>query len=158
LLTRLLSKLRGLWRTALAEHATPRDIAWAVGIGAFIGCTPAVGIRPWIAIGVATLLRKNRLFAYFGSHTSNLLMTPFIMLAEIQLSHRWRTGTWVDIDRAHILDLAPTLLLDWCLGTIPVGLAVALALGGLAFVLARRRDARAATTRVLDEARSPSSG
>jgi uncharacterized protein (DUF2062 family) len=142
LFRRLWEKIKRLWSLANSERASPREIGWAVGMGAFVGCTPAVGIRPWLAIGLATLLRKNRLFAYLGSHTSNILFMPFIALAEVQLSHRARTGVWVDIDRDHILEQAPTLLLDWCLGTIPVGLILGLLLGLLAYALARHRDTR----------------
>ncbi|HSO38045.1 MAG TPA: DUF2062 domain-containing protein [Labilithrix sp.] len=141
---RLWEAIKRLWKLAKSERASPREIGWAVALGAFIGCTPAVGLRPWIAVGVATLVRKNRLFAYLGSHTSNIVFMPFITVAEVQLSHRLRTGTWVDIDRKHITEQAPTLLLDWCLGTLPVGVVVALALGFLGYGLALRRDARAA--------------
>lgn len=69
-----------------------------------------------------------------------MVILPFIVLAEIQLSYRLRTGAWLVVDRAHVLAQAPTLLLDWCLGTFPVGGVIAAAMGMLAFALARRRD------------------
>jgi uncharacterized protein (DUF2062 family) len=156
LFRRLWEKIKALWSRAKSERASPREIFWAVAMGAFVGCTPAVGLRPWIAIAIATLLKKNRLFAYLGSHTSNVVFMPFIALAEVQLSHRMRTGMWVDIDRHHIVDQAPSLLLDWCLGTIPVGLTLGLVLGLIAYALARRRDARATPTPAA--APPPSSG
>ncbi len=165
MLRRLWEAIKRLWMAAKSERASPREIGWAVALGAFIGCTPAVGLRPWIAVAAATVLKKNRLFAYLGSHTSNILFMPFITVAEVQLSHRLRTGEWATIDRRHITEQAPTLLLDWCLGTIPVGLAVALALGFLAYGLALRRDARRARLDALatpaptpTEAPPPSSG
>jgi uncharacterized protein (DUF2062 family) len=139
---RLWEKILRIWQLAKSERAAPGEIGWAVALGAFIGCTPAVGLRPWIAVGVATLVKKNRLFAYLGSHTSNIIFTPFITLAEIQLAHRVRTGTWLDIDRKQIVDEAPALLLDWCLGAGPVGLVVALVLGFAAYGIAHRRDVR----------------
>ena len=164
---RLWQAIKRLWAAARSERASPREIGWAVAIVAFIGCTPAVGLRPWIAVGVATLLKKNRLFCYLGSHTSNILFMPFITVAEVHLSHRLRTGEWATIDRKHVTEQAPTLLLDWCLGTIPVGLAIALALGFMAYGLALRRDARRARLAALapptpaptpTEAPPPSSG
>ncbi len=139
---RLWEKILRIWQLAKSERAAPGEIGWAVAIGAFIGCTPAVGLRPWIAVGVATLVKKNRLFTYVGSHTSNIIFTPFITLAEIQLAHRVRTGAWLDIDRKHIVDEAPALLLDWCLGAGPVGLVVALVLGFAAYGIAHRRDVK----------------
>jgi len=165
LFRRIWEAIKRLWKAAKSERASPRDIGWAVAIGAFIGCTPAVGLRPWIALGVATLLKKNRLFCYLGSHTSNIFFMPFITLAEVQLSHRLRTGGWATIDRKHITEQAPTLLLDWCLGTIPVGLGVALALGLVGYGFALRRDARRARLAAVatpaptpNEAPPPSSG
>ena len=137
---RLWEKLLRLWQLAKSERAAPGEIGWAVAMGAFIGCTPAVGLRPWLAVAAATIARKNRLFCYLGSHTSNILVTPFIMLAEIQLAHRVRTGEWMDLDRKHVLDQASALILDWCLGTVPVGMVVAATLGLVAYAIARRRD------------------
>jgi uncharacterized protein (DUF2062 family) len=139
---RLWQKFLLLWKAAKSERAAPGEIGWAVAIGAFIGCTPLVGLRPWIAVGVATLVKKNRLFCYLGSHTSNIVFTPFITLAEIQLAHRVRTGGWLDIDRKHVIDGAPALLLDWCIGAGPVGVMIALTLGFAAYGIARRRDAQ----------------
>jgi uncharacterized protein (DUF2062 family) len=142
LFRRLWEKIKLLWKLAKSERASPREIGWAVGIGAFAGCTPAVGFHGWVAVGLATLFRKNRMFAWIGSRISNMFMLPFIAIAEVQVSHRARTGVWVDIDRAHILEQGPTLLLDWCLGTIPVGLAIAFLCGLLGYAVARRRDTR----------------
>ena len=152
---RLWQKIVLLWKLAKSERAAPREIGWAVAIGAFIGCTPLVGLRPWIAVAVATVVKKNRLFCYLGSHTSNIVFTPFITLAEIQLGHRMRMGAWMDLDRKHVIDQAPSLLVDWCLGAGPVGVTVAATLGFSAYRFARRRDAaraRSAEARTLAEA------
>lgn len=97
-------------------------------------------------MGLATLARKNRLFAWLGSRISNMVFLPFIALAEVQLSHRIRTGAFVDLAREDILAQAPHLLLDWCLGTIPVGVALGIVMGLLAYAFAKRRDARRART------------
>jgi uncharacterized protein (DUF2062 family) len=142
LLRRLWEKLKLLWTLAKSERATPREIGWAVGIGAFVGCSPAFGLRPWLAIGIATLLKKNRLFCWLGSHTSFWLWAPFIVLAEVQLAHRIRTGSFVALDRDNVVDQAPHLLLDWCIGWLPVGGLIAIALGFSAYGFARRRDTR----------------
>ncbi|WP_169928296.1 DUF2062 domain-containing protein [Labilithrix luteola] len=139
---RLWQKLLRLWALAKSERAAPRDIGWAVFIGAFVGCTPAVGVHGVLALGCATLFRKNRLFAYLGSRISNMVFLPFIALAEVQIAHRIRTGAWATIERQNVLDDAPRLLLDWCLGTIPVGIAIGGALGVFAWGWAARREAR----------------
>ena len=141
---RLWQKLKLLWRLAKSERATPREIGWAVAIGAFAGCTPAVGVHGPLAMGLATLARKNRLFAWLGSRISNMVFLPFIALAEVQLSHRLRTGTFVDLTRGDILSQAPHLLLDWCLGCFPVGAAAGIVMGLAAYAFAHHRDARRA--------------
>jgi uncharacterized protein (DUF2062 family) len=137
---RLWEKLKLLWKLAKSERASPREIAWAVGLGAFAGCSPAIGFHGPLAIGLATLARKNRLFAWLGSRISNMLMLPFIALAEVQVAHRLRTGSFVELTTDNALELAPKLLLDWCLGMFPVGGAIGLVMGFSAYGLARRRD------------------
>ena len=139
---RLWEKIKRVWQLAKSERATPREIGWAVGIGAFVGCSPAFGLRPWLALGIATLAKKNRLFTWLGSHTSNWLMAPFILLAEVQFSHRLRTGSFVVLDRENIVDRAPQLLLDWCLGWLAVGGLIAVVMGFLAYGFAHWRDTR----------------
>jgi len=143
---RLWQKIKTLWMLAKNERASQREIFWAVFIGAFAGCTPAIGFHGGLAIAMATLFRKNRLFAWLGSRISNMIFLPFIAYAEVQISHRIRVGTWVEmtVDRDHALEQAGTLLLDWCLGTIPVGIVIGALTGLLGLAWAWRRDKRLA--------------
>ncbi len=141
---RLWEKLKTIWKLAKSERASPREIGWAVAIGAFAGCTPAIGVHGPLAIGLATLFKKNRLFAWLGSRISNMVFLPFIAIAEVQVSHRVRTGEWVKIDRESALEQAGTLFLDWCLGTIPVGIVIGFLMGITSWAFARRRDRRRA--------------
>ncbi len=136
---RLWRRLVILWRLATREHATPRHVALAVGLGAFIGATPLMGFHGWIALGASTALRLNRLYTFLGSRVSSPFVLPFIVLAEIQLAHRVRCGEFVALTKDDVLAHAKGLLLDWCLGTIPVGLAVGFALGALGYAITRRR-------------------
>jgi uncharacterized protein (DUF2062 family) len=138
-LRRLWEKLRALWRLARNERASPRQIGWAVGLGAFCGCTPALGFHGGLALFVATLFRVNRLFCWLGSRVSNIVVLPFIVFAEVQVAHRLRTGDWVTLDPHRALDQARGLLLDWFLGTIPVGGAIGLVLGLASWAVASRR-------------------
>ena len=47
---RLWEKIKRLWKLAKSERASPREIGWAVAIGAFAGCTPAVGVHGRLAM------------------------------------------------------------------------------------------------------------
>jgi uncharacterized protein (DUF2062 family) len=138
-LRRWWKRVRQLWELAKREHATPHQIGWAVGIGAFCGCTPAVGFHGWVAVGAATILRLNRLWAWIGSRISNIVVLPFIVWAEIEIAHWLRTGQTVVLDRHTILKEAHLLLLDWCLGTPIVGVALGLTCGLIAYGISRFR-------------------
>jgi uncharacterized protein (DUF2062 family) len=144
LFRRLWEKIKTLWKLAKSERASPREIGWAVAIGGFAGCTPAIGVHGPLALGLATVLKKNRLFAWLGSRISNMVFLPFIALAEVQISHRIRAGTWLQLDRDNVLDQGGTLLLDWCLGTIPVGAFIGLLMGLVSWGVAHARDRRRA--------------
>jgi uncharacterized protein (DUF2062 family) len=134
-----LRKLRDLWVLAKTERATPRQIGFAVALGVFVGCSPAVGFHGGLAVGCATVLRLNRLWAFLGSRTSAFFVLPLITYAEVQTAHHLRTGEWITLDRARVLEHGTELLADWFLGMIPVGGALATALGFLAYAIADRR-------------------
>jgi uncharacterized protein (DUF2062 family) len=152
LLRRLWRKVKTIWELAKSERASPREIGWAVAIGAFAGCTPAVGFHGPLALALATVLKKNRLFAWLGSRISNMVSLPFITLAEVQVSRRLRTGEWLDLDSNGALEQAPELLLDWCIGTIPVGMAIGGVMGVASWAIALRRDRRRGARRPGEEA------
>jgi len=141
---RWLDRVRLLWKLAKTERASPPQVAWAVGVGVFAGCTPAVGVHGWVAVGAATLFRLNRLYAFLGSRISSIVILPWIVLAEIQVAHRIRTGSFVALTKKDVLDHAREYLLDWCIGTLPVGgaLAAIFALSAYAWAVRRARRER----------------
>lgn len=140
MLARAIARTKSLWRAAKAERASPRETFWAVFVGTFVGCSPALGLHGLLALAAATALRLNRLYAWLGSRVCNAVTLPFVALAEIQLAHRVREGAFLALDRHAVLARGPELLLDWTLGSVPVGAALGAALGGLGWALARRRE------------------
>jgi uncharacterized protein (DUF2062 family) len=149
---RWLLRLRTLFRLARTERASPRGVALALGLGAFVGATPAVGFHGWLAVGAATALRLNRLYAFLGSRISSPVVLPFVVLAEIEVAHRARCGAFLAMTSADVLRQAPGLLVDWLLGTLPVGLAIGCVFAALGYALTRVR----ATSTPLPDPRSPS--
>jgi uncharacterized protein (DUF2062 family) len=130
--------MRDLWERAKREPSTPRQVGLSVGIGAFTACTPFIGLHFWISLGLATLLRLNRVWAVVGSRLS---MTPILLLttfSEIQVAHRLRTGTWVAMNWHQAFDHGRELMFDWITGTILVGGPIAITVGLVAYSLARR--------------------
>lgn len=120
---------RELMLKLVRERATPREVGQAVAIGVLVGTSPALGLHGWLAIGLATLLRRNRLFAFVGSRVSFFLLLPWIVLSQIEVAHYLRVRSFAPIDRHHILAEASTYLLDWCLGWVLLGPLYALLLG-----------------------------
>jgi len=96
----------------------------------------------WMALGVATALRLNRLWAFVGSRVPSSILLAWIAFSEVELAHRLRTGAWmalsVDQVIAHPLDVGWQLFGDWLLGWTMVGAALATVAGSLALGAARR--------------------
>ncbi|MDP9152369.1 MAG: DUF2062 domain-containing protein [Myxococcota bacterium] len=150
-----------LWQQALQEHSAPREIGFSVAVGVFAGCTPLVGFHLGVALILATLLRASRLWAAVGSRVSFAPLFAIISFGSIQTAHRLRTGAWVPLRPQTVVSQGKELMLDWLLGSAVVGVPLAAALGGVAYVAARRWDRisasrRAAPPRLSSE--SPPSG
>ncbi len=146
-------RARAVFRAALREHATPREVGWSVGIGVFCGCTPFIGLHMWLALGLTTLLRLNRLWSFVGSRVSTSVMAYAIAFAEIDLGHHLRTGAWVNLAWRDVLAHGRELLGDWCLGSVLVGTGLGVILGLVSY----RLRARALSRRTPGEPRPPSS-
>jgi uncharacterized protein len=132
------TRARRLWDRARREHSTPREIAFAVSVGVFAGCMPFLGFRGGIAVGLATLLRLNRLWAFAGSRLLILPLFVGIGFCEIESGHRLRTGAWAALSTADVAARGSELLTDWLIGTPAVGGGVAALAGIVTYAAARR--------------------
>jgi uncharacterized protein (DUF2062 family) len=141
-LRRLHAATLRLWERAKNEHSTPAELALSVGVGVFAGCTPFYGLHMWAALGLATLFRLNRLWAFVGSRISFTPIFAWITFCEIEVAHRLRTGAWAPLAPRHVLDHARELLTDWMMGTLPVGLALGAVVAAVGYALARRVSRR----------------
>lgn len=156
LMSSLHERARRLWDRARQEHSTPREIGWSVGVGAFVACTPLLGLHFWVALGLATVFRLNRLWTVVGSRLSStpiLLATTF---CEIEAAHRVRTGHWAPITWHESLAHGRELLGDWIAGAAVVGALIATCAGLLAYAVARR--VQIARPHTPERLRLPSSG
>jgi uncharacterized protein (DUF2062 family) len=126
-----------VWELARKERCAPHEVGWAVGVGAFVGCTPLMGLHAGIAFVAATLLRLNRLWAVAGSRVSFVPLFAVISFTEIQAAHRLRTGAWAPLSVEEVLARGKELLADWCIGSVLVG-------GFVAVLLPRRLRSRPA--------------
>jgi uncharacterized protein len=127
----------------------------SVAVGVLCGCTPFIGLHMWMALGLATLLRLNRLWAFLGSRISFNVVFAWVAFSEVEVAHKLRTGQWMPLDPADVLDHGRRLFGDWMLGSLLVGPVLAVALGLVAYGVACRWRLK---QRTLDAAPPPSSG
>lgn len=129
--------LRDLFARAKNEHSAPAEVGVAVGIGVFVGFTPFLGFHMWIALGIATVCRLNRLWAFLGSRASFLPLYVWVSFCEIQTGHRLLAGDWADLRPHEVLTHGKELFTDWLLGTGLIAGALGLIAGFAAYMCAR---------------------
>ncbi len=146
-----IKRFRALMRHLVQEKNTPGELGLAVGIGAFIGCSPWIGFHWLLALYAATRVHLNRVACIAATNVSFGPLTAVIAVASIWLGKLllgqplWipQTADWNALSH-----FAWQSLGAWVLGSVIVGLAAAFAtgLGTLYGVRAlRRRKAAAAT-------------
>lgn len=109
----------------------------SVALGVFIGCLPLYGLHLALCFGVARLLRLSRLRTYLAAHINNPLSGPFLVSLELALGHRLIEGSWPDLRPAQIPSLG-AIGSHLAVGSLALGLVLAVVLGAIAFVIARR--------------------
>ncbi len=120
-----------------------RDLALALALGAFVAPTPVLGLHTWMAIGLAFLLRVNRLAAFAGSNLANpFTMAPLVWL-DIEIGARllgraapqWpgRGEVWASVGR---------LYWEAWIGALALGIGLGLAVWAAARLLLPRWRAR----------------
>jgi uncharacterized protein (DUF2062 family)/SAM-dependent methyltransferase len=90
---------RRLFTDLRLEGAGRTREAVAMGLGAFIGCTPLYGFHLLLVMIVGRLFRLNRLKMYVAANISNPFFAPALILAEVQC------GAWLRRGDLHALTL-----------------------------------------------------
>jgi uncharacterized protein (DUF2062 family)/2-polyprenyl-3-methyl-5-hydroxy-6-metoxy-1,4-benzoquinol methylase len=132
------SWLRRLYMTLRTEHRTPRKVAFAVGVGAFVGSSPLWGLHLAICFFLAMIFRLNRMIVYAASNVGNPLTGPPLVFAELQVGHRLLNGAWLPISVADVEAVGFTgLVANLAVGTLVVGAAVGALCGFVAWLVSR---------------------
>jgi len=134
-----------IWR----EHASPRRLGAAVAVGILVGCSPFFGLHFWIGLGLAFLLRLNKVAVMLGSQVSIPPLAPFLGFASVQVGALILSGETVEltVDDFSVEQLPMLLrhfLLNWVVGGFVVGAGLALPGFMLTSVVVRRRREREA--------------
>lgn len=139
-------RLREQARELLRAHLSPAAIGLGVGVGVFIGCLPLYGLHLGICVAAAAALRLNPPLVYAAANISNPLFAPMLITAELVIGERLRHGRLpgMHLEATTVWEMASAggdLFLSCLLGSLILGSALGLGLGGLALTLARRRAA-----------------
>jgi uncharacterized protein (DUF2062 family) len=130
-------------RTLLVERATPRELTFAVALGVFLGAVPLIACHTLAILVAAALLRLNRVVAVAASQ---LCMPPIVPAVCIEVGHLLRCGRFLTLEGVREVGNASFVQLgymglqclwDWCIGSLPVGVGLALLLGSATYVTAR---------------------
>jgi predicted LPLAT superfamily acyltransferase/uncharacterized protein (DUF2062 family) len=70
-------------------HRKPGELAAALGLGVFVGCTPFYGFHWLIVIAAGFLLRLNVIIMWLGTHVSTPLLAPLIVASEVWIGRHW---------------------------------------------------------------------
>ncbi len=111
------SRVRALYLRLRNEHDSPARLAAAVALGLFVGIVPVYGVQTPICVGLASILRVNRLVAVGAAQVSNPLFAPFLIAAGIALGETLRRGAVHRPDLGEAADLVSQLA--WLSGRVP---------------------------------------
>jgi uncharacterized protein (DUF2062 family) len=138
---RLTKGLRELLYKLRTEGTSPEKQASAVAVGVLIGCSPFYGLHLALCLLFARLLRLNPGLTYLAAHVSLPGLWPFLVLAELEVGRRLRGQSYLQI---HVADIRRIGLgqvgIDLLLGSVVIGVALAIVLGSFTYWAARRRQ------------------
>jgi uncharacterized protein (DUF2062 family) len=127
----------------LTERATPRELAFAVALGMFLGAVPLIACHTLAILVAAALLRLNRVAAVAASQ---LCMPPVVPAICIEMGHFLRHGRFLTLQGiqgmrgASFLELGYVgleFLWYWCIGSLLVGAVLAFVFGWMTYGTAR---------------------
>jgi len=137
---------RKLWQIVLRSHTSPGKLAWAIGVGVFIGCLPIFGFHLLLCVVTGLALRLNILVSWLAANISNPFFAPFLVFAEIQVGYLLLHGrpsmlTMEELRAMGVPAVVESFFVAAFVGSLVVGLALGLGFGGFAYLgLKLRRD------------------
>jgi uncharacterized protein (DUF2062 family) len=129
-------------RQLMLEHGSPLRLAAGIALGVIVGCTPMFGLHMLLGLVLAIKLRLNKLAVMLGTHVTNPLTGPLVILANIQVGCRLLTGHWMRLPAGglhsqSIFAYGNQILLYWVAGFPVATTAVALASAGACYPVFR---------------------
>jgi uncharacterized protein (DUF2062 family)/SAM-dependent methyltransferase len=138
------ARLRRRFYDLRTEASSPRRDAAALGVGIFIGCSPFYGFHLVLVWFIGWMLHLNRLKMYLAANISNPVVSPLLVLSELQ------AGAWLRREELHDLSLSTIrgtnvwiYAGDLLLGSVTIGAILGLSIAAATYAtteLGRRND------------------
>lgn len=118
------------WRDLREHRVGPQEMATGVAVGVFIANTPVYGLHTALSLYAAKRLHLNPLSVIAGSHLSTPPVGPVLVAAAIGVGHWLLHGQWLSVPQWQDswqgwMQLFGELMLEWSLGAMLVGSALA---------------------------------
>lgn len=126
----------------LRTHARPGQLAIAMAVGVFVGCTPAFGFHTFIMLALASVLPLNFVAMWIGNHVSTPVLFPLMVMAEVYIGQHWLGIASSPGMMGHFL--------QWAAGSVVLGILLSVPAGLLTYVFARALQQPPRSTRFLD--------
>lgn len=128
------------------QHRSPGRVAAALWLGFVIGCTPLFGLHFVVCAAAAGLLRLNLPLMYAAANISVPPMIPILGWLSVEIGSLVGSGqamhlTRADFTGAALPQTAARFFWAWLRGGAVLGGGIGLCVGGLVYVLLRRRAA-----------------
>jgi len=117
-------KYRGMITDFLHKDIPPREIAFGVALGNFVGILPFLGFHTIIAMGLAYILRLNILVVFLGTQISNPLSFPFIVFISAQIGSLVMHGSLLDLKFTSDPGIIKKYIIPTIVGSVLLGLSV----------------------------------
>lgn len=129
----VLHPLRSI-RQLLTEHVSPRQLAAAAALGIFLGTLPLIAAHTIAILFAASYLRLNKVAAVSASQ---LCMPPLVPALCIETGYYLRNGRFLTEFTLETLGRQGlSRLYEWLLGSLLLAPLLALAVGGVVYLLA----------------------
>lgn len=131
------TEARRAYRKMRGGRLTPERFGGSVALGLFVGTLPLYGVHFPLCAGLGLWLGLDVLVAYVAAHISIPPTAPLLVYASTELGALALTGSFADIDFSTFdAEQARVLAASLLLGSVLLGLALALVGGGAAFLAA----------------------
>ena len=130
------------WRQLRREEAGAHEMATGLAVGVFIANLPLYGVQTLLSLYAARRLRLHPLSVVAGSHVSTPPMGPLLIALAIGVGHFLLHGKWLEMPRWESTwggwaRLFGSVMLEWSVGAVVVGVVMALGMFVLSHALLR---------------------